>query len=545
MEDERKKTVKKSITRFLGILMAVSAIAGLLSGCNTTSSTASQTSAPTSAAAAPTASAPARTLTVEVFDRGKPGLPPVDNNFWTKWINSNFGAKFNATVKFIPLPRSQETDELNVWMAANQAPDICFTYDQGVIYNYVAQGGLTQLDDLVSQYGQNLTKYLGMDLLKYGKFNGKTFAIPGKMTVLMGQGSFIRKDWLDKLGLPLPKTVDDLYNDLVAFRDKNPGKVEGVVPMAYAVSIANMADAFLTDVTEATIAKYQLNQSEILWGMPGYKDCMQFMNKLYNEKLISPDFAIDKTWSQLDADVSSGKAGFYCSNWDNAYRSTPGDYINLLKTVPDAELVPVDCFANAAGKHPKEISAPNAFYIVVPKTSKNADLAVQYLDWMSQLETIMYLQNGEEGKDYTLKDGIPVFQTPSTFTDDRQQSVVGNIDILILVNGPETGDPSKNMQAVASAYPGFETLANEAAKIAMTDAYSPYYFEKPNAAYAKYGSTLYAKSLEMWAKVISCSKADFNNLYDSLVAEYMAAGGQAIIDENVKDYEEQTGKKIS
>ena len=36
------------------------------------------------------------------------------------------------------------------------------------------------------------------------------------------QQYYIRKDWLEKLGLEEPKTVDELYNVLVTFRDKDP-----------------------------------------------------------------------------------------------------------------------------------------------------------------------------------------------------------------------------------------------------------------------------------------------------------------------------------
>ena len=36
------------------------------------------------------------------------------------------------------------------------------------------------------------------------------------------QGYYIRKDWLRKLGLKEPKTVEELYEVLIAFRDKDP-----------------------------------------------------------------------------------------------------------------------------------------------------------------------------------------------------------------------------------------------------------------------------------------------------------------------------------
>lgn len=436
------------------------------------------------------------TLTVEVYDRGKPGQPALDNNYWTKWINSNFGAKNNCTVQFISVPRSQETDKLNVLMAANQAPDICFTYSTGVVYNYISQGGLTQLDSLVSKNGSTLSKYLGKDVMKYGTFSGKLYAIPAKRTILMNAGTFIRKDWLDKLGLPLPTNRDEFYQDLVAFRDKNPGNVSGVVPMAFALGSGiniyaeNLQDSFYSDLSESTLAKYITTAAGCVWKMPGYKDYVQFMNKLYNEKLISPDFAIDKTASKANADLSNGKAGVVCANWDYVYRSTPGIEANLEKNVAGASFAVVDCFKNAQGKYAKQVNTPNGFYMIIPKSSKNAELAVKYLNWMSDTKVTTFLQNGEEGVDYKLVDGVPQATTPSTLTGDKMMINVNNVDYDITSNGPELGSDDKNLKLLTLSYPGFASQIQDCAKVGIKDSFTPFYASIPNAASSKYGQTL-------------------------------------------------------
>lgn len=38
------------------------------------------------------------TLRVPVYDRGVEGVPDVTNNYWTQWIQENFGDKYNITV---------------------------------------------------------------------------------------------------------------------------------------------------------------------------------------------------------------------------------------------------------------------------------------------------------------------------------------------------------------------------------------------------------------------------------------------------------------
>jgi putative aldouronate transport system substrate-binding protein len=486
-----------------------------------------------------------RTLTVEVFDRGKPGQPDLNNNYWTKYINDTFGKKFNTSVKFVSVPRTQEVDKLNVLMAAGQAPDIVFTYNQGTVYNYVQQGGLTNLDSALKQYGSTLTKYLGDDVLKYGKFNDKQYAIPGKRTVLLGMNTFIRKDWLDKLGLPLPTTPEEFYNDMVAFKEKNPGNVSGVIPFGYSLQPAYPGLGYIPEAFKpSNLTKKQFATLETSpgyqdnWNLPGFKQGVQYMNKMYNAGLISPSFATDKDSKQLDADLSNGKVGAFITNWDGPYRTAPGTLSNLKKNLPGAELVPIDPWANDAGKHPKGGYAPNGMYTLIPKTSKNVDLAIEYLNWMADPEVTLFLQNGKEGVDYNMVNGVPK-QTGTTNSGDKMMTVANNLDYDILSNGIELGDPQKNVAAVSAGYPGYEKEVENALKVGSVDYYAPYYYSIPNSADAKNNTALKNVSAQMLAKLIAAKPKEVDSLYKTLVQQYMAQGGQAVNDEYVKNYKAQ------
>jgi putative aldouronate transport system substrate-binding protein len=489
-----------------------------------------------------------RTLTVEVFDRGKPGQPDLNNNYWTKYVNDNFGKKFDATVKFVTVPRSQEVEKLNVLMASGEAPDISFSYNQGVVYNYVQQGGLADLGPALKEHGSTLTKYLGDDLLKYGQFDGKQFSIPGKRTVLLGMNTFIRKDWLDKLGLPIPTTPDEFYNTMVAFKEKNPGNVQGVIPFGYALQpaypgLGYIPEAFTpSNLTEEEFATLETNPGyQENWNLPGFKEAVQYTNKLYNEDLMSPAFATDKDAKQLDADISNGKVGAFTSNWDGPYRTAPGTLTNLKNNVPGAELIPIDPWVNDGGKHPKGGYSPNGMYILIPKSSENVDLAIQYLNWMADPEVTLFLQNGEEGVDYNMVDGVPV-QTGTTNSGDKMMTVANNLDYDILSNGIELGDPEKNVGAVSAGYPGFEKEVENALKVGSVDYYAPYYYSTPNSAYAKYNASLKNVSAQMLAKLITAKPSEVDSLYKTLVKEYMVQGGQEVYDEYVKNYKAQNKK---
>ncbi|WP_425271722.1 extracellular solute-binding protein [Paenibacillus protaetiae] len=534
-------SLKVKIQRSIFVSLVALTFASALAACQSNSSSSTQNG---------TAGTPKehRTLTVEVFDRGKPGQPDLNNNFWTKYVNDNFGKQFNVTVKYVSVPRAEEVDKLNVLMAAGQAPDISFTYNQGVVYNYVQQGGLADLDSALKQYGPVLTQYLGDDVLKYGKFNGKQYAVPGKRTVLAGSNTFIRKDWLDKLGLPVPTTPDEFYNTMVAFKEKNPGNVSGVIPYGYSLQPLNPGLSYIpeafkpSNLTEEQFATLQPQAIWLTnWSLPGFDKAVAYMNKMYNADLISPNFATDKDGKMLDADISNGKVGAFQTNWDGPYRTAPGTYANLVKNVPGAELIPIDPWQNDAGKHPKNGYSPNGMYIIIPKSSKNVDLAIQYLNWMADPKVTLFLQNGEEGVDYNMVNGIPK-QTGTTNEGDKMMTVANNLDYDILSNGIELGDQQKNSEAISAGYPGYEKDAENALKVGMTDYYATYFYSIPNAADAKSNAELKNLSAQMLAKLIVAKPAEVDSLYKSLVQQYMVQGGQAVEDEYIKNYKTQNGQ---
>ena len=176
------------------------------------------------------------TIKVEVFDRGNsPAGQSVTNNYLTNYVKENFTKKTNINVEYVPVPRAQEVEKLNVLMASGDSPDIVFTYDSNVIYNYVKQGGLTDIGALLDEYGSNLKSYLGKDTLAYGTFDGKQYAIPGKRVYLGKYSSMVRQDWLDKLGLQTPKTTDEVYQVLKAFKEKKPGG-DQTIPLGFSLT---------------------------------------------------------------------------------------------------------------------------------------------------------------------------------------------------------------------------------------------------------------------------------------------------------------------
>ncbi|UKS25095.1 extracellular solute-binding protein [Paenibacillus sp. HWE-109] len=481
------------------------------------------------------------TLKVEIFDRGNsPSGLTVTNNLLTKYVQDNFGTPNNIDVQFIPVPRSQEVQKLNVLMASgDDVPDIVFTYDSGTFYRYAQQGGLTDMTELLNQQGPNLKTYLGAETLQYGQVEGKQYSLPGKRIFLGKYANYIRKDWLDLLQLPVPKTTDELYTTLKAFKEKDPGKTGGkTIPFGMTIAPAQydpLLWSFIKPMTEeqAYTLTQQLGSSDYPVLLPGFKDALKYMNKLYNEGLLSKDFGLDKDKKQLSQDTIAGKVGFFSEDIPNIYDKTDGVYAPLQNNTPSAVLTPVDPFTNSEGKHAKPAYSPTGLYIMIPKSSKSAAEAVRYLDWMSQKDHLFYMQNGVEGENFKLVDGLPV----ALDTPEAAKRVYNFGDMAIIANGKDLGDSKKNIDIMTTALPDkYNNDAKQSFTISLADTISPKRFDKVIEAEAKYGTTLLEKYKQLLVKTAMVKPDEFDKTYDSMLEDYLQNGGQAILDERKTAY---------
>ena len=163
-------------------------------------------------------------ITVEVYDRGIDGGSDVTNNMYTEYIKKGMLEDHNVEVEFVAVPRWTEVEQINNLLAAGTAPDLCVTYDLPTIKTYSAMGGVCDMSELVETYKDdlpNLWNWLTETNIYWDKdpATGELYDIETKLANQNRTNCFVRRDWLDKLGLEAPTTKEEFYNMLCAFRD--------------------------------------------------------------------------------------------------------------------------------------------------------------------------------------------------------------------------------------------------------------------------------------------------------------------------------------
>jgi len=475
------------------------------------------------------------TLRVELFDRNDTpsGAPPITDNFMTRYIQEQFGNPNRIKVEFVTIPRSEEVGRLDMLLAANQAPDIVFTYDMPLFYKYASQGKLTDLAPYIGKYGRDLERVLGEEILSEGLINGKQLAIPARRVLRAHSTSVIRQDWLDMLGLPLPETTEQFYGTLVAMKEKLPGLLgHDIIPwgqFGYYHTVAVRYAFWDWDrITEEDL------YAKPSWIMPGNKEAFRFLNKMYNEGLLRRDFALDQFSQQFRKDVVNGRVGGGTTNTNEPVYM--GYLADLHARDPDAVLTPIDPFASPDGRTPKPMLEKTGMYIMVPSNSKNVEAAVKYLNWMAQPEHYTTLQNGIPGVTYELKDGLPVMLD----NDETKRTLYNYFDYCIILNGkfvsPE--DPELNVRANVVFDPRYESFTRKSLEYAMKDTVETPKIKVILESEIKYGSILREKDEKIFVKVVTAPTEAFDAVYDEEVAAYMRMGGQQVMEEKRAAYRE-------
>jgi len=478
-------------------------------------------------------------LTVEVFDRGSDGgRTRAHDNEWTKWIKEKVKKDLNIDITFVPVGRwSEETDITNL-MASGSAPDLCYTYNLGMINSFRDQGGIMDLAPYVGTYLPDLEKLLGNDPSFPGKKlivrdvdprTGRIYSIPSYRVAIAQRNIFIRKDWLDKLRLPVPQNFNQLYAALRAFRDQDPGGVgkNRVVPFGVNNDVrwglSDLIQHFM-DPKMSDRDRWVNNVADRNIYMAGYKRGVQEMNKWYNEGLIFKDFPLMTTADAFYNQIKSGVVGAICQNWDFPYRTDMNILEDLRKNVPGADFVPINVTLN------KDTMDKPGLRIFIPSFSPNKDAALKYLNWLAKPENFRFLQIGNESVNHRMVNGVP--QTLSTPPQHPWfMNSPNNIDLTIPMNGVEMGNDELNGRVLGLSYGNVppEVVSN-AYVTSIRNARGPAVWQATTRV-NQYHGDLRERADDLLALAITAKPADFNRVWDNGIRDWLRSGGQEVLDE--------------
>lgn len=538
--------MKKISRRSFLVAAGIAGAAAALTACGgSSSSTSTAASTATSAAASSPASSAAAgsytdysagfperiTMRIPVYERGFEGWDPTDN-YYTKWVQEQFGEKYNVDVEYVSIARSGEVQDYMQLIASHTAPDIIFHYDMPQAVNYYGEGAIQDVDyDELAYYAPDFYSKMKDTIETYGKLDGhNAFIFAERDPIYYNYVTLIRKDWCDQVGKELPTSNEELTELLKAWKDAGLGyKNESLITKSFTY----MYGWIDPNTSEEDLALYlDLNVAPFTWDAT-YR-FLKDMNEKYNDGLIDPDFYLNTEDSLVKSKFVSGQAGTY-----GLYMASGTDvFTSLLANDPSAEVAAMpNCAAD--GYHPYYYQYPPYGMImgINADTSDEVRAAVyMFLNWMIQPDNLFFLQHGIEGETYTLdSDGIAT--QISDYSGEAKLSNNNNKDMWCLVQEVMTyGDEAKDLVSnkVNLAPSGYEYIIEDSYNICKEkEQYgiiSPI-FTKTISSSSDYSADLNALWQEAYVACVTCKPEELDAKYEEYCQEYLDAGYQEILDE--------------
>lgn len=323
---------------------------------------------------------------------------------------------------------SNSTDSLeafNLLLAQGDLPDIVGGHlIKDNVNKYGPEGAFVPLNDLIEEHAPNIKAFFDArpEIMAAGSAaDGNLYYIPYLPDGLYGRAYWIRQDWLDKLGLETPGTVDEFYDVMVAFRDGDPnGNGEkDEIPMFFRqweelIRMVNFWDGRQSG--SDTNHDFHVKDGAVLHGyaLEEYREGIKNLAKWYEEGLIDPE-VFTRGSSSRDYLLGENLGGM-THDW---FAST-GGYNKLSEKIDGFSFRAMAPPASVSGvqmeEHRRIPIKPDGW--AISYQNENPVETIKYFDFFFTPEGRNLSNFGVEGETWNMVDGEPVF-TEEVLTNGR------------------------------------------------------------------------------------------------------------------------------
>ncbi|MBD0379802.1 extracellular solute-binding protein [Paenibacillus sedimenti] len=501
-------------------LLAVLLLGSVTACTSTPGENTAKPSSPSSPANATVSEAPKETpktsVTIKVLHQRTTNFP--EDNPVKAEIIKRTGIDFQP----ITVEGGEIQNKLNVMIASGDMPDI-IQFDSVKLKELVDNKVIIPLDELLQQHGKSILDNKKAYFGKNATLDGKVYALPmglGYPSVLA-----LRKDWLSKVAMNLPTTLDEYYNVLKAFVEKDPdgnGKNDTLglgATLEQTITLNHIFAAY--GVAFGIPGRPQYVNGELLPTplQPGYLDAVKFLNKLYKEGLLDPDFPTIPAMKSFEK-LWNGTIGVYdftpvgtSNNWVSRYKDPKPEWAFTVLKGPQGK-----------GGTARVIRDTGTFFGIT-RASKHPEEAMKLLNFLNSEEGDKLTYLGIEGKHYTMKDGkvewIPPYQDAAK---QRNEGGFAYSAISYRIGGAEQIMLNKPTQDAIK-------LGNDNA---MNDGYI---YERP-VVEVEIGKILNDIEKEMLVTLVA-SKGNLDDEYEKFKKKYLDAGGKKWIEQATAIYKKE------
>lgn len=433
----------------------------------------------------------------------------------------------NTKLSFSWVPDASKEERINTSLASNSLADIVTLtiLDNSSVRSALKSGMFWDIGPYLDEF-PNLSA-ISQNTRDSASIEGKLYGVPFQKA-LARNGVIIRKDWLDKLKLSVPKTTDELMNVAKAFTEQDPdgnGKKDTTGFMDRSDLVYGAFKTLGSYFGTPNIWKVEEGKAIPEFSTENYVNTMNYMKQLYDNGYINQDFAVTAKTDQQQK-FAQGKGGIYVGALFDSK-----NLLNMAKGVQDnMELVMVNDITSS-GQERAIWSANNGIggLLAFPKSEVKDESELkrilQFVNDLMSEDAYALMTYGIEGVHYTV--------------DADRAVTITNTDLW-----------QQEVQPFASSRPnetGFkihdaDPLKMEADKLIADNAnhavYNPFY-SLESATWSSQGSELQKIITDATYKYI-LGKASLDE-FKAAIENWKKSGGASIISEYEAAYQKVHG----
>lgn len=443
------------------------------------------------------------------------GTIPDSNNPHVQYVAERTGVEYQLITT---PPGSEPAEFINLMIASDDLPDILRPIG-GVEQTLIQQGGALALDDLLPEYAPHVWESIpqeAWDVVRSASEDGKIYYVP-KVYLIPERAALLRQDWLEAVGMEMPKTTEEYKEMLRAFRDQDPngnGKADELPTSGREFGrwmdhlFAMFGVAMWEGYPEWDIYDGEIQYAGITDNM---KAAIGFIRELYAEKLLDNETFLNKgdVWT---AKINNNLVG----SWYHLPANLRDRYTAMLQAAPEAYVVGMP-LPKAEGFNgfitQKSMGEPEW---LIPKAAEaKAPYALKLLDFFYDPANDEFGRFGIEGMHHEVVDGKKVLLP----ADDNRPLALGmrnlttqkDMDIRIEQTFPE------EMQQMVKDI--FEVSKADARRIAGDGL--------PSTVYAGYPDIQSHKLFQEYLTKVVIGEWELDQ-FDEFVERWYASGGEEV-----------------
>ena len=479
------------------------------------------------------------------------------DNAYTRYIKSVINVQ---NVDVFEANDSQYDTNVSMVISMGSLPDIMVVSSQDEVEQLVEAG---LIEDLTESYNNCISDRIRKMYESYGDslkdmvtYDGKIMALPETNITDGPNLVWLRKDWMDKLGLSEPHTIDDVVNIVKHFISEDPGN-NGVdasgkpntVGLAVDTDVTGecgYSSEFLLDIIFACFGAYPKqwimnDDGEIVYGSvtDEAKEALSYINSLYNQGVIDNDFLL-RTSTNICELIENGLCGSFFGPW----WAPNNPLANAVSRNPDADWQPYLIATDSDGTTSYHSQNPCYKYVVVRKGYEHPEIAAKMISVM--FDKVRFdCTDSEEFKNYYQINVEPTARPLSINVDYNNALSICYRNIDAAISGRKNPDSLellersfydacseyiKNANKTSTQWAAYMSRIKACSLIAQDNikVVDSLYFKTTDTMKSHWWR-LKAKEKEAYLKIIS-GEEDIS-YFDTFVKEWNEQGGQTITSE--------------